>query len=59
VVFHPARCVLTHSGLSKEWYGGEGCDLHGLCLVLLESAKARFLGVDPQNYLCHHMSGME
>jgi hypothetical protein len=47
VVFHPARCVLTRSGLSKEWYGGKGCDLHGLCLVLLESAKVRFLGVDP------------
>ena len=34
-------------GLSKVWYGGEGCDLHGLWLVLLESAKDRFLGVDP------------
>jgi hypothetical protein len=33
--------------LSKVWYGGEGCDLHGLWLVLLESAKDLFLGVDP------------
>jgi hypothetical protein len=32
--------------LSKVWNGGEGCDLHGLWLVLLESAKDRFLGVD-------------
>jgi hypothetical protein len=34
-------------GLSKVWYSGEGCDLHGLLLVLLESAKDLFLGVDP------------
>jgi hypothetical protein len=33
--------------LSKVWNGHEGCDLHGLWLVLLESAKDRFLGVDP------------
>jgi hypothetical protein len=26
---------------------GEGCDHHGSWLVLLESAKDRFLGVDP------------
>jgi hypothetical protein len=31
-----------------EWGGGGGgCDLHGLCLVLLESTKDRFLGLDP------------
>jgi hypothetical protein len=29
------------------WYGGEGCDLHRLRLVLLDSAKDLFLGVDP------------
>jgi hypothetical protein len=34
-------------GLSKVWNGGEDCDLHGLWLVMLESAKDRFLGVDP------------
>jgi hypothetical protein len=28
-------------------------------LVLLKSAKDWFLGVDPQNNQCHHMSGME
>jgi hypothetical protein len=28
------------------WNGGEGCDLHGLWLVMLESAKDRVLGVD-------------
>jgi hypothetical protein len=32
--------------LSKVWNGGEGCDLHGLWLVMLESAKNRVLGVD-------------
>jgi hypothetical protein len=26
---------------------------------LLESAKDRFLGVDPQDNMCHHVSGME
>jgi hypothetical protein len=31
--------------LSMVWNGGEGCDLHGLCLVMLESAKDRVLGV--------------
>jgi hypothetical protein len=34
-------------GLSKVWNGGEGCDLHGLWFVLLESAKDQFLGVHP------------
>jgi hypothetical protein len=34
-------------GLSKVWNGGEGCDLHGLWLVLLESAKDWLLGVEP------------
>jgi hypothetical protein len=33
-------------GLSKVWNGGEGCDLHGLWLVMLESTKDRVLGVD-------------
>jgi hypothetical protein len=28
-------------------------------LVMLESAKDRILGVDPQDNMCHHMSGME
>jgi hypothetical protein len=28
------------------WNGGEGCDLHSLLLVKLESAKDRVLGVD-------------
>jgi hypothetical protein len=31
--------------LSKVWNGGEDCDLHGLWLVMLESAKDRVLGV--------------
>jgi hypothetical protein len=33
-------------GLSKIWNGGEGCDLHCLWLVMLESAKDRVTGVD-------------
>jgi hypothetical protein len=33
-------------GLSKVWNGGEGCDLHDLWLVMLESVKDRVLGVD-------------
>jgi hypothetical protein len=33
--------------LSKVWNSGEGCDLYSLWLVLLESAKDWFLGVDP------------
>jgi hypothetical protein len=32
--------------LSICWNGGEGCKLHGLWLVMLESAKNRVLGVD-------------
>jgi hypothetical protein len=32
--------------LSKVWNGGEGCDLHGLWLVMLEYAKDQVLGVD-------------
>jgi hypothetical protein len=32
--------------LSKVWTGGEDCDLHGLWLIMLESAKDRVLGVD-------------
>jgi hypothetical protein len=43
VFFVIVRCC----GLSKIWYGGEGCDLPGSWLVLLESAKDMFLGVDP------------
>jgi hypothetical protein len=32
--------------LSKVWNGGEGCDLHGLWLFMLESAKDQVLEVD-------------
>jgi hypothetical protein len=28
-------------------------------LVMLESAKEQILGVDPQDNMCHHMSGLE
>jgi hypothetical protein len=30
-----------------------------LWLVILESAKHRVSGVDPQDNMCHHVSGME
>jgi hypothetical protein len=36
------RCYV----LSNVWYGGEGYDLHGLLLVMLEYDKDRVLGVD-------------
>jgi hypothetical protein len=39
--------VVRCCGLSKEWYGGEGCGHHDLWLVFLESVKDWFLGVDP------------
>jgi hypothetical protein len=32
--------------LSKVWNGGEGCNIHGLWLVMLESAKHRVLVVE-------------
>jgi hypothetical protein len=51
--------VVRCCGLSKEWYCGEGCDLHGLWLVLLESVKDPFIGVDLQNNMCHHVSDMK
>jgi hypothetical protein len=33
-------------GLSKVCNGGQGCDLHGLWLVMLEYANDQILGVD-------------
>jgi hypothetical protein len=44
---------------ARLWYGGEGYNLYSLWLVLLESAKDLFLGVDPQDNMCHQVSGME
>jgi hypothetical protein len=39
-------------GLSKVWNGGEGCDLHGLWLVMLKSSKDQIFGVDtPEQYV--------
>jgi hypothetical protein len=40
------RGEIRYCGLSKVWNGGEGCDLHGLCLVMLKSTKYWVLGVD-------------
>jgi hypothetical protein len=31
--------------LSKVWNGGGGCELHGLWLVMLESARDQVLGM--------------
>jgi hypothetical protein len=38
--------VVRCCGLSKVWNDGEGCGLHDLWLVMVESAKERVLGVD-------------
>jgi hypothetical protein len=48
VIIWGDRGEIRWCGLSKVWNGGEGCDLHGLWLVMLESAKDRVLGVDTQ-----------
>jgi hypothetical protein len=45
VVMGGDRGEIQCCGLSKVWNGGEGCDLHGLWLVMLEPAKDRVLGV--------------
>jgi hypothetical protein len=44
----------------------QGCDTVGkvatfmICgWFLLESVKDQFLGVDPQDNMCHHVSGIE
>jgi hypothetical protein len=62
VVIHPSRCGLATKlrcqGLSTVICGGEGLVLPGVWQVL-ESAKDMFLGVDPQDNTCHHVSGME
>jgi hypothetical protein len=62
VVIHLLRCglvvVLRCRGLSKVRCGGEGLVLHRVWQVL-ESAKDPFLGVDPQDNMCCHVSGME
>jgi hypothetical protein len=50
LVFHLSmwgdRGEIRCCGLSKVCNGGEGWDLHGLWLVMLESAKDRVIGVD-------------
>jgi hypothetical protein len=46
VVMRRDRGEIRYYGLSKVWNNGEGCDLHSLWLVMLESAKYRVLGVD-------------
>jgi hypothetical protein len=39
VVMCGDRGEIRCCGLSKVWNGGEGCDLHGLRFVMLETAK--------------------
>jgi hypothetical protein len=46
VVMLGDRGEIRCCGLSKVWNGGQGCDLHDLWLVMLESSKDRVLGVD-------------
>jgi hypothetical protein len=46
VVMWGDRGDIRCCGLSKVWNGGEGCNFHGLWLVMLESAKDWVLGVD-------------
>jgi hypothetical protein len=62
VAIHLLRCglavVLRCRGLSKVRCSGEGLVLHGLWQVF-ELGKDLFLGVDPQDNMCHHVSDME
>jgi hypothetical protein len=46
VVMRGDRVEVRCYGLRKVWNGGEGCDLNGLWLVMLESSKDRIFGVD-------------
>jgi hypothetical protein len=46
IVMRGHRGEVRCSCLSKDWNGGEGCDLDSLWLVMLESAKDRVLEVD-------------
>jgi hypothetical protein len=46
VVMCGDRGEIRCCGLDKVWNGWEGCNLHSLWLVMLESAKDRVIGVD-------------
>jgi hypothetical protein len=46
VVMWGDRGDIQCCGLSNVWNSGEGCDLHSLWLVMLESGKDQVLGVD-------------
>jgi hypothetical protein len=46
VVLWGDRGEIRCYGLSIVWNGGEGCDLHGLSLIMLKSPKDWVLGVD-------------
>jgi hypothetical protein len=62
VIIHLSRCglavVLRCRGLSKVRCGGEGLVLHEEWQVL-ESSKDLFLGVEPQDNMCCHVSSVE
>jgi hypothetical protein len=51
VVMWGHRGEVRCCGLSNDWNGGEGCDLHSLWLVKLKCAKDRVLGVDTPGQL--------
>jgi hypothetical protein len=47
IVIRGDRGEVRCCGLNKVCNGGEDYDLHSLWLVMLESSKDQFLGVDP------------
>jgi hypothetical protein len=49
----------TGTGLSKVGMVETVGFRQVMWLVMLGSAKDRILGVDPQENMCHHVSGME
>jgi hypothetical protein len=64
MVSHPSKCELTPVridavvGARLEWWRRFGFR-QVMWLVMIESAKDRILGVDPQDNMYHHVSSME